>query len=311
MSVDDELRRRLQAAADRAGAGAPESLTESVNRGRPRVRRGGMSAMSSTGWFGLLGAVGLVAAGGAAGVVLQRSGAVDPLDEETQVAAYAEASYYDCPSGESLGSFVRGDRVYLVGRDESGGWVQVRSPRDVDQRVWISAAQVSPDAVVDLPVETCALEVTSGTVVDSTAVTGTTEVTDTSTTTPSGPAGPSVGSVNAGPGTIWEGYAADASTCQGNPGQPIRSTVTATINAPGGVKSVVMSWSVGSVSGSTAMSLSGGSYRATLGKFSADDPSPVPNGQTSPITVTVKVTDNQGRTATGGTTVTLKDCTFG
>jgi len=74
-----------------------------------------------------------------------------------------------------------------------------------------------------------------------------------------------------------------------------------------------MSWSVGSVSGNTAMTLSGGSYGATLGKFSAEDPSPVPSGegQTSPITVTVKVTDNQGRVATSGTTVTLKDCTFG
>ena len=312
MSVDDELRRRLQAAADRAGSGAPKNLMESVNRGHPRVRRGGMSAMSSGRWFGL-GALGLVVAGGAVGVVLQRSGAVDPLDEDTVVAAYAEASYFDCPSGSAQGVFVRGDRVYLVGRDESGGWVQVRSPRDTDQRVWISADQVSPDAVVDLPVSSCAV------VVEPEGASGTTVVTDstipvesTTTTAPAqGPAGPSVGSVQASPGAIAEAYTGDVS-CSAT-GDPSRSTITASVSAPGGVQSVVMSWSVGSVSGSTAMSFSGGSYRATLGTFSADNPSPVPSGagNTLPITVTVKVTDNQGRTASRGTTVTLKDCTFG
>jgi len=263
---------------------------------------------------GLLVALGAVVAGGAAGVALQRSGAVDPLDEDTVVAAYAEASFFDCPSGDALGVFVRGDRVYLVGRDDSGGWVQVRSPRDTEQRVWIAADNVSPDAVVDLPVSTCAIEVDPvGS--DTTLVTDTTGVPDTTDgspdTTAPGPGAPSVGAVQASPGTIWEGYAADATTCQGNPGEPIRSTVTATVNAPGGVQSVVMSWSVGSVSGSTPMTLSGGSYRATLGSFSADDPSPVPPAQTSPITVTVTVTDNQGRVAASGTTVTLKDCTFG
>lgn len=269
------------------------------------MRRGGMSRTSTIRWFGPLTALGLVVAGGAVGVMLQRSGTVDPLGEDTQVAAYAEASYFDCPAGSAQGVFVRGDRVYLVGRDDSGGWVQVRSPRNLNDRVWIPADQVSPDAVVDLPVESCSTEVTVEVVTDSTSVT------ETTATTAPGPAGPSVGSVKASPGSIAEGYAADTSTCAAT-GEPIRSTVTATVNAPGGVQSVVMSWSVGSVSGSTAMSLSGGSYRATLGKFSADAPSPVPSGEgnTLPITVTVKVTDNQGRTATRGTTVTLKDCTF-
>lgn len=259
---------------------------------------------------GLLAVLGVALAGGAVGVVLQRSGAVDPLGEDTVVAAYAEASYFDCPSGSAQGVFVRGDRVYLVGRDESGGWVQVRSPRDTDQRVWIAADQVSQDAVVDLPVETCAIEVEPGETSTTTVVTESTVPVNETTTVP-GPAGPSVGSVQASPGTIAEAYTGDVS-CSAT-GDPSRSTITASVSAPGGVQSVVMSWSVGSVSGSTAMSLSGGSYRATLGTFSADNPSPVPSGagNTLPITVTVKVTDNQGRTASRGTTVTLKDCTFG
>jgi hypothetical protein len=272
-------------------------LRESRDRGRDR----GAAPV------GLLAALGVVVAGGAAGVVLQRSGAVDPIEEDTVVAAYAEASFFDCPSGDALGVFVRGDRVYLVGRDESGGWVQVRSPRDTDQRVWIAAGNVAADAVVDLPVGTCAIEVEAQGVTDTMLVTDTTDVSP-DTTVP-GPGAPSVGSVSASPATISEGYAADTNTCADDL-QPIRSTVTATVSAPGGVQSVVMRWSVGDLTGSTPMTLSGSSYRATLGKFSADDPSPVPNGQTSPITVTVTVTDNQGRTATGGTTVTLTDCTF-
>ena len=286
-----------------------ELLVRDLRESRERGRDRGAAPV------GLLVALGVVVAGGAAGVALQRSGAVDPVGEDTVVAAYAEASFFDCPSGDALGVFVRGDRVYLVGRDDSGGWVQVRSPRDTDQRVWIAADNVAADAVVDLPVETCAIEVDPvGT--DTTLVTDTTGVPDSTDgspdTTVAGPGAPSVGSVQASPGTITEGYAADTNTCQAS-GEPIRSTVTAAVNAPGGVQSVVMSWSVGSVNGSTAMTLSGGSYRATLGKFSADDPSPVPSGEgnTLPITVTVTVTDNQGRTASAGTTVTLTDCTFG
>ena len=122
-----------------------------VNQGIRRVRKGSdVKNDKGSAPVGLLVALGVVVAGGAAGVVLQRSGAVDPVGEDTVVAAYAEASFFDCPSGDALGVFVRGDRVYLVGRDDTGGWVQVRSPRDTDQRVWIAADQVAADAVIDL-----------------------------------------------------------------------------------------------------------------------------------------------------------------
>lgn len=255
-----------------------------------------------------------LAGGGLIGVALGASGAIDLIGEPVAVApATASASYYDCPAGTSLGLLHRGDRVFLTGRDGSGDWIEVRSPRHLDDRVWMRAAHVEADAVVDLQVRSCRVsavaivETTTTSVVVDTTTTSTT-VADTTTTVP---AAPSVGSVSATNNPIWEGYFSDTDNCTGAPGQPIRSSISAVVTAPAGVQSVVLLWSVGAESGSSQMSLSSGAYRGTLGPFDAENPDVVPQGQSLAIAVTVRVTDDLGRTATSQRTVTLNDCTFG
>ncbi len=257
-----------------------------------------------------------VAGGAVVGAALGVSGVVDIVAEPATISAAADrASYYDCPAGSVLGALHRGDRVFLTGRDESGAWVEVRSPRHLDERVWVRAAHVEADAAVELQVRSCQVPVvvavetttTSSTVVVDTTTTSTT-VADTTTTVP---AAPSVGSVSATNNPIWEGYFSDTDNCTGAPGQPIRSSISAVVTAPAGVQGVVLLWSVGAESGSSQMSLSSGAYRGTLGPFDAENPDVVPQGQSLAIAVTVRVTDDLGRTATSQRTVTLNDCTFG
>jgi hypothetical protein len=254
----------------------------------------------------------------AVGTVLAATGTLDVTSDSAPLAAYDEASYFDCPGGAPLDVFVRGDRVFLTGRDASGGWVEVRDPFAASGRVWMRAVHVTPDAVVDLPVVSCELpiETTTTTTTATTETTGTTaspDTTGTTGTTGTTAALPSVGTISASVDPIWEGYTADEGpgTCTSLPGQPIKSVIAAAVFAPAGVQGVVMEWSVGGVSGSASMTESGGSYRATLGRFDAESPNVVPQGGTATITVTVRVTDALGRVATGGRTVTLKDCTFG
>jgi hypothetical protein len=264
----------------------------------------------------------LAALGGGAviGAALGASGTIDLLAESAAVSPGADgASYYECPAGLSLGTLYRGDRVYLTGRDDSGEWVEVRSPRHLDDRVWLRAAHVEADAAVALQVRSCQVPVvaivdtttTSSTVAaDTTTSTTSTTVADTTTTTV--PAAPTVGAVSATNDPMWEGYVLDVEFCSAfGAGYPIRTQVAASVTAPAGVQSVTLLWSFGIHSGSIPMSLSSGQYGATLGPFAAEDPTGVPYTQSLPITVTVRVTDALGRTATAGRTVTLNDCTFG
>jgi hypothetical protein len=74
---------------------------------------------------------------------------------------------------------------------------------------------------------------------------------------------------------------------------------------------VTLLWSVGGESGSIPMALSSGQYRATLGPFDAEDPNVVPLDGSLPVTLTVRVTDSDGRIATRQIQITLQDCTFG
>ena len=100
-----------------------------------------------------LGAVGLVA-GGALGFTVLKS-----EDENTSgVGAVVEAqqySLYVCPGGALDGIAYPGDRVYVTGRDESGGWLEIRDPRNQGNVRWIPAGAADPDTVVDVPVHDC------------------------------------------------------------------------------------------------------------------------------------------------------------
>ncbi len=274
-------------------------------------------------------AIGAAVGGLVVGSVLGFTGAVDLVGEGAPAALAAEASFYECGFEEPSGGLISGDRVYATGRDANGDWIEIRSPHDSNARVWIRAVQLTPDAELALlPVVPCdepataiveTDETTTTTVADTTTTTTvvtttTTTIPPTTTTVPATtttvPAAPTVGAITEEHDPIWEKYPAYPDSCLGSPNTPVTSLISAPVTAPAGIDSVVMLWSVGGTSGQVTMTLSGGQYRATLGPFSADDPSPVPQNESLPITVTVRVTDDLGRTANRNTTVTLNDCTF-
>ena len=246
-------------------------------------------------------------------------GGADLVGEPVQVASAATASFYDCPDGDRVGTVTRGDRVFITGRDDSGSWVQVRSPAGVSARAWIRAAHVLPDASIDsFPVLNCHVPVQAQVVAPATETT-TTEAPPTTDTTaapapttvttaaPAPPPPPSVNGLSADPTPIWEKYPGFPGTC---PGDGV-ANVTATVSAPAGVQSVTFAWSGFGQSGSGGMTSGGGSYMASIGPFDANDPSGVPQSSSATVTVTVNVTDTLSRTAQSQTTVTLNDCTFG
>jgi hypothetical protein len=277
----------------------------------------------------VLFALGGAAAGLVVGLVLGFSGGLDLVDESVVAAANASAPYSVCPGEAPSGSFHRGDRVLATAREQGPSWVQVRSPRSSDERVWVEARYLDVDIdLLSLPIVPCVVIV--GVTVESTTTTVIATTTSTTTTSPSTTTStststttiiiitttttttlppPTVGAVTESHDPIWETYDG-APLCLDGPGQFTTTVIAANVTAPAGIQSVTLLWSVGDESGSVAMSPVGGQYRATLGPFDADDPDGVPLNQSLPITVTVRVIDDLGRTATTNTTVTLNDCTF-
>lgn len=152
MIDDDAIRRALQAAADRAGGEVAENLLMSVNLDGRGVRHRGMSAVSGSRLLGGVAAAGLVVGGGL-GFTLLGSDDGGGGSAAADVQLY---SLYDCPDGAIAGGVYAGDRVYVTGRDEGGGWYEVRDPRDQSRVVWVPAGAVDPDQVVDVPVRECA-----------------------------------------------------------------------------------------------------------------------------------------------------------
>lgn len=172
MSLDDELRRRLQQAADQAGAGTdPAALTHQVTEqatvgARPPLRL-----------LGAIGAVGLVA-GGALGFT-----ALQPADEaaadRTVVVAeqIRRGGLYDCPDGAIVGDARPGDRLFAVGRLDDGSWLAVRAV-DGGDISWLPAAALATDDDRELPTLTC-----TETIAMNVGAADTTTTTETSTTT--------------------------------------------------------------------------------------------------------------------------------
>jgi hypothetical protein len=88
----------------------------------------------------------------------------------------------------------------------------------------------------------------------------------------------------------------------GKCGGPEKATVTVSASDAGGVKTVVLAWSGGTTSGTKAMSLSGGTWTATL-SISADNLFP------NSYTLTATATDNAGNKSTsGGGSLTVNPC---
>jgi hypothetical protein len=123
-----------------------------------------------------LGAIGLVV-GGALGLT-----ALKPADDNAGIGVTVDAqqySLYDCPDGAPTGIAYPGDRVFVTGRDESGGWLEVRDPRNHGSTLWVPSAAVDPDEVIEVPVHDCTDEVE----LIAVEATTTTEVIDSTTTT--------------------------------------------------------------------------------------------------------------------------------
>jgi len=161
-----------------------EMLSRVIHRGQ-HLRRLRLLAIGA--------ATTVIAAGGVLGYRLGTSGAVDVLGEGTIDAGGVAVEYHDCPGTGPSGRFHRGDRVLITGRDEAGTWVEVRSPVDALDRVWIPAAVVTPDADLEVPVvDDCTLddgttlELAGGEIV-TTTTTDTTLPDEESTTTTEGP----------------------------------------------------------------------------------------------------------------------------
>ena len=147
MSLDDELRRRLQAAADEAGAGAnPAAVTEAV---ATKAAAGARPPLRLIGGLGVAGVI----VGGVIGFT-----ALKPAERAVASAVIVQTqrySLYDCPDGGLRGTALPGDRVFVTGRNEAGDWLELRDPRNQSNRAWVPAGAVDPDTVADVPVVPC------------------------------------------------------------------------------------------------------------------------------------------------------------
>ncbi|HQZ36124.1 MAG TPA: hypothetical protein PK020_16980 [Ilumatobacteraceae bacterium] len=176
MSVDDELRRRLQAAADQAGNGANAgAMTQAV---ATKAAAGPRPSLRLLGGLGVAGVI----VGGVIGFT-----ALKPAESAGAAAVIVDTqrySLFDCPDGALRGSALPGDRVYVTGRNQAGDWLELRDPRNSSNRAWVPATAVDPDAVADVPVVPCkeSVELIADTAT-STSTTTSTTIPETTTTT--------------------------------------------------------------------------------------------------------------------------------
>lgn len=222
MSLDDELRKRMQQAADRAGHGIdPSTLARAATS---RATGGGMKQTL----LGGLGVAGLVAGGvlGFTALAPSDDGNAGSVGATVDVSQY---SLYDCPNGALSGQARPGDRVYVVGRDDSGEWLEIRDPRNQAVLRWLPAAAVDPDNVIDVPVHECSrpIEMVAGD--GSTPTTGPTD-----TTAPAANVPPVIAQAAASPSVIKGPGTCGTST----------STVSVVVTDAGGVASVRVNWSL-------------------------------------------------------------------
>lgn len=272
---------------------------------------------------------GTAAAGLLIGAILGLFGGLDLVGEPAEVAAAVTASYYDCPDGDPLGEVTRGDRVFITARDESGAWVQVRSPMAASTRAWMRASHVLPDSSIDeFPVLPCHVPVVAEVVAavtttipetttttaaeETTTTTAPEETTTTSSTTTTTVApdttAPSISNAAAAPGQIWELDGGTFNiTCA--PPEPRESTISATVTDSGGVATVTASWSDPLGSHSQAMSVSGNTYSFTFGLYAPDTWPFDPLDHTVSITVTARDgSGNQSSTIVNVTIWSIGEC---
>lgn len=262
-----------------------------MRRYRGGVRLGITRSAALALGFGVLVGGGLYAAG------LGNGGGTTELSLDA-------VTFSSCPTGTAVGELHRGDRVLATARDESGDWLQLRDPRDLDARVWMLARFVIPDGdTKGLPVDGCA---ESGTLVTATTVSGPVPVPGVvapPTTTGTGPAAdtapPGIGAATVSPSTIYD------SPCNSAP-TPTTSTVRVPVTDSGGVASVTIAWQLYGRSGQTTASLVDGQYQATVGPFEQPVGGLLP--ETANITITARdIAGNQSQ-STANTILTVNSC---
>jgi len=209
-------------------------------------------------------------------------------------------SLYDCPDGAIAGAVYAGDRVYVTGRDASGGWYEVRDPRNQASVRWVPEGAVDPDAVVDVPVRECSVPVelvgageesstTTTTVAGQTGPTTTvTEQTAPGTTVQTTPVAdkvkPTVSQAGRSPAQIFD------SSC----GAPYASISTITVTATDNVAVTQVTGTYSGLGGSPLSFTKGGgnTWTATFGPFTGLAP-----GYFQNITIIIVARDAAGNTS--------------
>ncbi len=289
---------------------------------RGSIGAGMLVALTS---IGVAGAAVGIGVGIAAGDDDRPSGAV-VVGDRASVDAVPIAG---CPDGHPIGMLHRGDRVLVTARDGSGDWLEVRDPRDLDERVWVAASVIEPDGELDgLPEHDCPdPEAILGATTSTSSTTGPGAITTTSSTTaPPATSTPTTSAPTTGPPTtgtteppdttapsitqltknrnqIYE----DTGVCDP---QPHTVVVGATVTDAGGVASAVLRYSFpgtsGTVNGEVGTTKTGNHYEGTIGPFG--DVLPIDAVET--MTVTMRATDDAGNVATKSLTVQFIDCTL-
>ncbi len=252
--------------------------------------------------------VGGVVAALVGGVALGATGAVDLLADGPEISA-GDVVYFRCPGEGPLDDLHGGDRVLATGRDDSGDWVEVRSPLDPDVRVWVAVDAVEPDDSFDeLPTVTCSWTEPEGAAPSATTgpdtppsteppapgaptTTGTASPTETTPgapgppTTPPDTSDPFVGGIVAEPRDIWEIGCID-------PTAVVRATVSDDRDA---TPTVTLEWQVGTATGSTLMRQDGDLFNAEVGPF---PPGTIadPSISSLPVRLIVTARDDAGNT---------------
>ncbi len=194
MNIDDNLRDMFKEAIPPADT-PPGLADQLIARAATAGSSGAGGAAGGTTGFGVPLIIGLAVAGGliVGGVLGLFGGGGTPPPTAATVDINAVPAYV-CPGEGEVGTLLRGDRVLITG--QSGDWVAVRNVRGANERVFVRAEYVDPDAdISDLPEENCddsgtltiagaPTETTTTTPAATTSTTTTTVPPTTSTTTP-------------------------------------------------------------------------------------------------------------------------------
>jgi hypothetical protein len=245
----------------------------------------------------------IVVGGAGVGVGLDQAGVFGGGDETVEVSLDA-VSTFDCPDGGEVGEVHRGDRVLATGRDDSGGWIEIRDPRDLGARVWVNATYLVPDADLSgLDTRECEVLVAAATTTTLLVPFPGPQPDEGGGSTggggggaPADTTGPTITNVGASPNHIWE-QDGQGITCP--PANPRQSVVSASASDPSGVASLTASWAFGSVNQTKNIPPPAQFGPFPAGTVSGNAP------YDHPITITITARDNRGNTSTATTTVTL------